>query len=449
MCGIFGCVNSRARAFDYSTFCTLGIANDSRGGDSCGIFIDGHYEYGAKGDDKWFQNRFLDNKYLKNLKTSTIAFGHCRKASVGKIDETTAQPVVITNEAGKVEYVLMHNGTIQNYKELALKYIPDVDITGMTDSQVMAKIFYYTGYKALSEYIGCAVFAIADYRGKKPKVLFFKGASKKDKNSKEATEERPLYYCVDPIKGELIFSSIASYLFALRPNLTTWILSLNTIFEFTGKDLVEIEEISRDTVTQKKEKEVTRYNGYLSDFGIWDNKEFLYDDFISTNQVDNTYHGRGKKLHGRVYLSKYGMLLDKLSNKSTSKEIYFWNGVALKNIACFRFLSVLKKESGLKDKEFDKKFNNLIRFLSIDGVYHEGDSWFRAISPTRKTLFTGTLNMLTATSSIEFFAGNRRTTYYGRTSEEAFLSIENTKLEINFKTIKEECKFLMKQQNNG
>ena len=444
MCGIFGCVNSRARAFDYSTFCTLGIANDSRGGDSCGIFIDGHYEYGAKGDDKWFQNRFLDNKYLKNLKTSTIAFGHCRKASVGKIDETTAQPVVITNEAGKVEYVLMHNGTIQNYKELALKYIPEVDITGMTDSQVMARIFYYTGYKALSEYIGGAVFAIADYREKKPKILLFKGASKKDKNAKEATEERPLYYCVDSIKGELVFSSISSYMFALRPNLTTWILSPNTIFEFTGKDLVAIEEISRDAVTQKKEIEIPKCYGYLSDFGIWDDKEFLYDDFISINQVNNTYHGKGKKLHGRIYLSKYGMLLDKLSSKSTSKEIYFWNGVALKNIACFRFLYVLKKESNLKDKEFDKKFNNLIRFLSIDGVYYEDNLWFRATSPIRRTLFTGTLNMLTATSSIEFFAGNKRTTYYGRTSKEAFLGMENTKLEVNFKTIKEECKFLMK-----
>lgn len=445
MCGIFGCVNSRAKAFDYSTFCTLGIANDSRGGDSCGIFIDGHYEYGAKGDDKLFKCHFLGGEYLTKLKNSTIAFGHCRKASVGEIDETTAQPVVITNEAGKVEYVLMHNGTIQNYTELAAKYIPDINIIGMTDSQVMARIFYYTGYKALSEYIGCAVFAIADYRGKKPKVLLFKGASKKDKNAKEATEERPLYYCVDPLKGELVFSSISSYLFACRPNLTIWIFPPNVISEFNGKDLVEVEKISRNTVTQKKE--ITRYYNHFSDFGIWNNKVFLYDDYISTNQADNTYYGRGKKLHGRIYLSRYGMLLDELSN--TCKEIYFWNGVALKNIECFRFLSVIKKESGLKDKEFDKKFNNLIRFLSIDGIYHEGDSWFRAISPTKKTLFTGTLNMLTATSSVEFFSGNKITTYYGRTNKEAFLAMENTKLDIDFKTIKKECKFLMKQQNNG
>ena len=42
MCGLFGLVGKHSRSFDYSTFCTLGIANDSRGGDSCGIFIDGY-----------------------------------------------------------------------------------------------------------------------------------------------------------------------------------------------------------------------------------------------------------------------------------------------------------------------------------------------------------------------------------------------------------------------
>ena len=162
MCGIFGIVTKSTRSFDFPTFCTLGIANDSRGGDSCGYFIDGHYEYGAKGDNKWFQCFFQDNKFLTGLKMSSVAFGHCRKASVGTIDETTAQPVVLTNANGKVEYVLMHNGTIYNYKELAHKYIPDIEITSMTDSQVMARIFYRSGYKALSEYNGAAVFAIAE-----------------------------------------------------------------------------------------------------------------------------------------------------------------------------------------------------------------------------------------------------------------------------------------------
>ena len=139
----------------------------------------------------------------------------------------------------------MHNGTIYNYQELAEKYIPEINITGMTDSQVMARIFYHKGYKVLSEYNGGAVFAIADYRGNKPKVLLFKGASKKDKWNTVESEERPLYFCVDPKKGELVFSSISSYLFALRHKLPIYDLPSNCILEFNGKDLVSIEEVSR------------------------------------------------------------------------------------------------------------------------------------------------------------------------------------------------------------
>ena len=41
MCGLAGILRTKKAKFDYQTFCTLGIANDSRGGDSCGVFIDG------------------------------------------------------------------------------------------------------------------------------------------------------------------------------------------------------------------------------------------------------------------------------------------------------------------------------------------------------------------------------------------------------------------------
>ena len=141
--------------------------------------------------------------------------------------------------------------------------------------------------------------------------------------------------------------------------------------------------------------------------------------------------------------------MDEAPKKSTYKEIFFWDGVALKNVACFRFLTVLKKDSKLEDKEFNKKFKNLIRYLSVDGVYHEKDVWYRATSPTKRVPFTGTLNMITSTSSTEFFAGSRRTTKYGRTSDEAFSSLEEAKLDINFKTIREECKFLLFYLKDG
>ena len=432
-----------------TTFCTLGIANDSRGGDSCGYFIDGHYEYGYKDSDKLFRNFFQGNKFLHNLKTCTIAFGHCRKASVGAINESTAQPVVLTNEEGKVEYVLMHNGTIHNYKELAKKYIPKVDITGMTDSQVMARIFYYTGYESLSEYNGGAVFAIVDYRQENPKIILFKGASKETKWSKSETEERPLYYCIDPVKGELVFSSIAAYLFSLRYKLVTWILTPNIIHEFDGKDLVEVKEVPRVNVYQKKEviyNQPFNYdNFYVNDFGLSETNGFIYDKFITLNETDNTYYGKGVKLNGRVIIDHFGKLFNEIPKKNTSyKEIFFWDGVALKNIACYRFLLILKKKSFLEDKVFNKTFENLIRYLSIDGIYCDNNIWYQATSATKRVPFTGILKMLTSTSSVEFIAGCKRYTRYNRSSKDAFYSLEENKISINFKTIEEECKFLMK-----
>ena len=161
MCGIFGIVNKDYSNFNKSIFNTLGIANDTRGGDSCGIFIDGKSEYGI-GKEKFYEDFFLGSNLLKDTTKCHVAFGHCRKTSVGTTSLKTAQPVIIT-EDDQVKYVLMHNGTIYNYEDLAKKYIPDVDIKGMSDSQVMARIFYYKGYDVLDEYIGGAVFVIYDY----------------------------------------------------------------------------------------------------------------------------------------------------------------------------------------------------------------------------------------------------------------------------------------------
>ena len=163
MCGIFGMISRKTKPFNKRAFCTMGVRNDSRGGDSCGVFIDGLVEYGVD-KQKTFISFFRDSKILDTTTECKVALGHCRKASVGKVSLETAQPVVLYNEQGFIDYVLIHNGTVYNYQELAKKYIPDVDITGLTDSQVMARLFYYMGYDCLDEYNGGAVFVIHDYR---------------------------------------------------------------------------------------------------------------------------------------------------------------------------------------------------------------------------------------------------------------------------------------------
>lgn len=443
MCGLAGIINQIPREFDYSTFCTLGIANDARGGDSCGVFIDGKYDYGVD-KTKLFANYFPDSDFLNNVKMARIALLHCRKASIGAVSRETAQPVVLT-ENGVVKFVVLHNGTIHNYKELAEKYIPNIDITGLTDSQVMARIFYYTGYDVLSEYNGGAVFVIIDYREQLPKVLLFKGASKKYSTSKDAEDERPLYYCIDKAKQELVFSSIGIYLLALRKDCVTYSAKSNELLEFSGTHLVTIKEYNRDNCTQYKK---TTYSTYYpvydkTNFGKWDNfggsyDISLYNSYLTCNPSENTYSYKGKRVHGKLHVSKYGYIGDKQKN---GKDIWFFDGVALKNSVCFKFLTVLKKETKLSEKEFSTKFENVIRYLSIDGVYKKGDYWYKAISPLGSTLFTGTLHQITSTTSSTISSGAKLfASYYSGISELDFPS----KLELNFKTIREECKSLMK-----
>lgn len=437
MCGIAGIINKTPRNFDYSTFCTLGISNDVRGGDSCGIFIDGKYEYGIN-DHKLFSYFFLDSELLNSVKQSTVALVHCRKASVGVISEETAQPVVIKNENGEVDYVLMHNGTIYNYEDLAKKYIPDMDIKGMTDSQVMAHIFYNAGYNVLDEYNGGAVFAIVDYRGISPKTLLFRGSSKKYLYSKEAEPERPLFFCIDTMRRELVFSSIWEYLIAQRRDCTVYAVRTNELLEFTGKALVSVGTYNRDKCTQSKSVAyTTKYSSYYDDY---DGYGVYYDSYITINMLSNLYSYRGQLIHGKLAITDFGKVGDKYS-KTT--DVWFFHGVALKNESCFKFLTSLRKESRLTEEEFCLKFENVIRFLSVDGVYPKGEYWHQAISAKCSILFNGSWQPITSVTETRYVDGVRNSSVYKGTSE----SLKNKvgkKLEINFKEIKEECKSLMR-----
>lgn len=431
MCGIAGIVTKTKSSFDYATFCTLGIANDARGGDSCGIFIDGKYEYGVK-ETKLFSSFFPDNDLLNSVKQSSIAFVHCRKASVGAIDEKRAQPVII-KKGDKIEYVLMHNGTIYNYQELAKKYIPEVDIVGMTDSQVMANIFYRKGYACLNEYQGGAVFAIADYRFKKPKVFLFKGASKNNTYSKEKTEERPLFYCIDEEKEELVFSSICTHMFALRRHLTVYYVPENMLLEFDGTDLEVKGVYIRDNVYQTK---INSYYTNIEDFEYYGG----YDSYVTIDKNLNLYSCRGKKLHGKIYMSNYGRVEDRPGNRI--HEIYFYDGILLKNIHCFRFLSVLQNRSGLSTKEFKDKYEILIRFLSLDQLYCSNNVWRKAITPIGSTVYTGVYHPITSSTTMYIIEGHVDRTDYK--NSETLDVIFSRKFNIDFKEIRDLWKLLTK-----
>lgn len=457
MCGIFGILTKKPKIFDYTTFTTLGIANDSRGGDSCGIFIDGKYDYGVK-DEKLFSSFFLNNKLLdETWDTETkIALGHCRKASVGGVSKETAQPVVITDKAGNVRFVLIHNGTIHNYKELAEKYIPGVKIDGMTDSQVMARIFYYKGYDCLAEYNGGAVFFIVDYRQPEPLRLVFKGASKKTEYTKDATEERPLFYKCD--EDELVFSSIYIWLEALRPCSKIYSLTPNVIWKFTGSKLVHYKTISRDKMTQDKKYKTygttvyggSHYGTYgdYSGYGGSFSAQSYTSVYLGSDKTTNTYSEDGKKAHGKVsinYLGKIGSApKHSLSKYDDYEDVYFYNGIALGNQKWFRVLDKFRKRLKMSEEEFVKNYQMLIRYLSLDRLLFEGDKLLEVKGPDEIVPYTGEFQMLGTQWCRRYEDGKPLGTEFHKDYDSIFKRItENSSLELSIKDIKSICRQLL------
>ena len=352
MCGIFGMVSKKPKPFNKRAFCTMGVRNDSRGGDSCGVFVDGLVEYGVD-KQKTFMSFFRDSLVINNTAECKVAFGHCRKASVGKISVETAQPVVLTNEEGHIEYVLIHNGTIYNYEELAKKYIPNVDIKGLTDSQVMARIFYHKGYDALDEYQGGAVFVIHDYRT--DQTLVWKGHSKKTALAKEQEEERPLFYCWH--NGRFVFSSIFETLYSFYYEETVYSLPFNKLMVVRGDKLKLVKEYPRTDVSQAKPVvtyasntlwDGTGYNTYNQSFKI------QYDGI---NYVNN----KKENMHGVYFVTRYGWVYPNDKKKETwTHEVGFFMGKMLKHPKAFELLDKKYKEAKeTMTKELDILLNIL------------------------------------------------------------------------------------------
>lgn len=455
MCGIFGIINKKKSDFDKTTFNVLGINNDTRGGDSCGVFIDGRYEYGV--DDKSYYEEFFEtSKILKTTTKCTIAIGHDRKASVGKIDKTTAQPIVLKNKKGEVEFVVIHNGTIYNYLDLAKKYIPGVKIEGLTDSQVMARIFYYKGYDVLEEYNGGAVFVVVDYRQPKPKVLFFKGASKKYNTGKEI-DERSFYFSIDPKQG-LVFSSISTYLKALRPEGEVYTIKANQLIDYNNETckMTIIKNVDRSKQQQTKEytnkysfaSEIpSKWSGYSnSKYSSGGCCEYTESSYVKVDYLSNTYSNKKGKLHGEYHMTRYGKFVSPGSKDSEVFNVWFFNGIALKGKEEFKFLEYFNKKTKLDINKFTERYQNLVRSISVDGLYWkeiDGEEYLvKAISTDDFQKFTGGFQMLGQSSNKQYLVGRYTGDCYSGFDRPFVFRDEKDK--FNIKSFYKICKLLMK-----
>lgn len=316
MCGLAAIISDESTEFNHNHFNLLGCFNDERGGDSCGTFIDGEVKYGVK-DDKLYRN-FMYNHILPDK--ASIALLHCRKTSYGNVTGLAQAHPIVIEEDGEVKFVVIHNGTITNAPELYNKYFKTSAI-GMSDSQIMTKIFYHFGYDVLLEYTGTAAFIIVDYRKKKPEVLIFKGNSVY--NEINTSFERPLY-CMR-IGGKMYFSSIYASLYCINNQAEILSVPDNKLLELRKNKFWIKRKYDRTVLTKPK----TTYSstGYNT-------------SYVRFNESSGYYERSKLLVHGQLTLWPSGFE----TTLASGDVFFFFHGRLLTSKKCFDFLTEMEKK---------------------------------------------------------------------------------------------------------
>ena len=274
MCGIAAWAGENPKHFNKYKFDILGIFNDSRGGDSCGISTDGEIYYGLTNSDKKYKDFLVEKNYLVP-KSIPIVIAHTRKSSVGTINMHNAHPFGfgINEKYDSFEFIGCHNGTLYNYEELAKEFnveVNDKDSNGVfkrrkIDSEVFLEIIYKNkNFKVLSKYNGGA--AIVFYNTLEPNVLYAFHGESANYSTTKPEEERPLFYYQEK-KNSVYISSIAESLVAIGGEIDKNVFSFKTncVYKIKNGDVekAELFEVSRSNVYAKKSYATSsRFCGY-------------------------------------------------------------------------------------------------------------------------------------------------------------------------------------------
>jgi len=279
-CGIFAYLgNNPKKHFSWDKFNTLGMFNDNRGGDACGIEADGVVCHINDTHIVYYKDSLIKGLiHTADFNITDHIFGHTRKASSGGTRDRYTQPYYIEKnyalcksriskdpKYGKWSklqpphhkvFVGVHNGTIFNAEELAKKY--KLKVIHQNDTQILFDLLFMGYFEVLGEYVGAA--SLIWYNYYEQCTYIFRGESPVTDKAITASEERPLYFWnID--KNNVYISSIEESLKFIGGGKDCDVKELpaNTIFKIREGAIVDQINVDRSKVYQKK----VEYSSYV------------------------------------------------------------------------------------------------------------------------------------------------------------------------------------------
>lgn len=443
MCGLFGFIAlDKPVSLNLKNIVTLGTFNDYRGGDSVGILVDNNVEYGVD-NKKLFTNFYKTSKLLVANKKVKYVLGHTRKASVGKVSLETAQPVCIYSDEGELEFVLLHNGTISNYKDLAKKYL-EGSSADSTDSMIMAYILYFHGYEVMKEYIGAGMFITCDYRKDKdhPTISFYKGASKDTPYTVPIEEERPLFLLKN--KEGIWFSSLKTPLEIINLGKDGVISNLNTnvLAEYVDGKFITARVIDRSHMFQNTSPyyQNTYNQGAVhrqipgnpvsnppattnNAVGITPMNKLeainILTDYVpkfgfEVKFLNNKYTYQDKLMHGVYYIAPNGLVSSTMDRQTYAKAV-FYNGTLVLGESVFTALCTIQEILTQSVEEFENEYTHLI-YRYAYSLHYSCNKLFKLDSNNKLQTFSGVYCPLFVMHDYSFGARNGSIIYRFKTS---------------------------------
>ena len=278
MCGILAHAGNVTKKLSLDKLNILGILNEVRGTDSCGLTIDGHILHGVDGLSSY--RDFISYYDIVSPKIVPTVIGHTRKSTIGVHSKENAHPFGFGSLQLKgrkrkgFAFVGVHNGTLLNHIKLATdrgisitktvevetedindknNVIISTKTVSKIDSELLLECIYKDkSFKVLSQYEGAAALIMCNLD--KPNTIYcYHGESVLQKNDKEIKEERPLWYWQQS-RNSLYISSIEDSLYAIGGDRkTVHSFDYNVVYEITNGNVAtaKLHKISRQKCWQR------------------------------------------------------------------------------------------------------------------------------------------------------------------------------------------------------